>query len=56
MRTAMIHHPNLALDIAKGNQLLAQQHNAHRRAARHQLRGFSWAKGLFLVNGTRRTL
>ena len=39
MRAAMVHHADPACAVAKGDQLLAQQHQAHRRAVARQLRG-----------------
>ena len=39
VRAAMVHHADPAFAVAKGDQLLAQQHQAHRRAVARQLRG-----------------
>ena len=39
VRAAMVHHADPAFTVAKGDQLLAEQHQAHRRAVARQLRG-----------------
>src|SRR5262249_5256996 len=39
VRTAMIHHADPAGAVAKGNELLAEQHEADRRAAARNLGG-----------------
>lgn len=38
MRAAMVHHADLARAVAEGDQLLAEQHQAERRAVRGQFR------------------
>ena len=39
VRAAMIHHANAATAVAEGDQLLAQQHEPHRRSVALELRG-----------------